>query len=191
MGLRSGAAVGGRSGVDIGAMMAELALAPGYRDDHERDHDMTAGAGSARYSADSRAPEITVVTSLVVAVLIVASALSIAWQRHGLTASAVPLPGWGRFQASCEAGPSPGQGNTPQECVCWEANLRAEAIRPAHAVDALDAAQVRGGEANTVPEKLGFGPIGWAMGGCWLYGGPGAQGVHQQGGADQAVWPGV
>ena len=51
----------------------------------------------------------------------------------------------------------------------WEANLRAEAIRPAYGADALDAAPGRGEEAYTVPEKLGFGPVGWAMGGCWLY----------------------
>jgi hypothetical protein len=130
---------------------------------------MTAGAGSARYGADSRAPEITVAASLVVAALIVASALSIAWHRQALTASVAPLPGWARFQADCKEGPSPGQGNSAQSCVCWEANLRAEAIRPAYAVDALDAAQVGVAEADTVPEKLGFGPVGWAMGGCWLY----------------------
>ena len=147
---------------------------------------MTAGAGSARYSAHSRAPEIALAASLAVAVLIVASALSIAWQRHAVTASVAPLPGWTRFQADCEAGPSPGQGNPPPACVCWEANLRAEAIRPAYAVDALDAAQVAGGEAYTVPEKLGFGPVGLAMGGCWLY-----TGFRERGAADQAVWPGV
>lgn len=130
---------------------------------------MTAGAGSAQYSADSRASKIAAAAPLVVAVLIVASALSIAWQRHAVTASVAPLPGWTRFQADCEAGPSPGQGNTPQACMCWEANLRAEAIRPAYAVGALAAAQAGGGEAYTVPDKLGFGPVGEAMGGCWLY----------------------
>ena len=144
---------------------------------------MTAGAGSARFSSDSRAPEIGLAAPLVVAVLIVASALSVAWQRHAVAASVAPLPGWTRFQADCEAGPSPGQGNTPQACGCWEANLRAEAIRPAYAVDALDAAQVGGGEGYTVPEKLASSPVGWAMDGCWLYAGSGA--------ADQAVWPGV
>jgi hypothetical protein len=132
---------------------------------------MTAGAGSARYSPDSGPPGIAVAAPVVVAVLIVASALTIAWQRPPVPASMAPLPGWTRFQADCEAGPSPGQGNTPQSCVCWEANLRAEAIRPAYAVDALDAAQIGGGEAYTVPEKLGFGPVGLAMGGCWLYAG--------------------
>lgn len=155
-------------------------------DDHERDHDMTAGEGSARHSADSRAPGTTLAATLVVAVLIVASALSMAWQRHALAASVAPLPGWSRFQADCEAGPSPGQGNTPQACACWEANLRAEAIRPAYAVDTLEAAQVPGGAAYTVPEKLRFGPVGFAMGGCWLY-----TGFREQGTADQAVWPGV
>lgn len=130
---------------------------------------MTAGAGSAWYSAHSRASEITIAASLVVALLIVASALSVAWQRQAVTASAAPLPGWATFQAACEAGPSPGQGNPPQACKCWEANLRSEAIRPAYAVDALDAAQVGGGEAYTVSEKLGYGPVGWAMGGCWVY----------------------
>jgi hypothetical protein len=127
-----------------------------------------------------------VAAPFVVAVLIVASALSIAWQRHAATASAAPLPGWTRFQADCEAGPSSGQGNPPQACVCWETNLRAEAIRPASAVDALEAAQVAGGEAYTVPDKLGFSPVGLAMGGCWLYAGFGAQGA-----GDQAVWPGL
>jgi hypothetical protein len=147
---------------------------------------MTAGAGSARYSADSRAPGITAAAPLVVAVLIVASALNIAWQRHAVTASVAPLPGWNRFQADCEAGPSPGQGNTPQACVCWEANLRAEAIRPAYALDALEAAQVAGSEAYTVPERLGPGPVSLATGGCRLY-----TGFSEPGGADQAVWPGV
>jgi hypothetical protein len=174
-----------RLGVDTGAMMAGRALCPRYGDDHERDHDMTAGDGSARHGADSRAPSITVAAPLVVAVLIVACALSMAWQRHAVAASVAPLPGWSRFQADCEAGPSPGQGNTAQACGCWEANLRAEAIRPAHAVDAIEAAQAAGGEAYTVPEKLGFGPVGWAMGGCWLYTG------FRQGAADQAVWPDV
>jgi hypothetical protein len=152
---------------------------------------MTAGAGSAGYTAHSRAPEITVAASLVVAVLIVASALSVAWQWHAVTASMAPLPCWTRFQADCERGPSPGQGNTPQACVCWEANLRAEAIRPAYALDALDAAQVAGGEAFTVPHRLGFGPVGRAMRGCWLYDDSGAQRLRQQGAADQAVWPGL
>jgi hypothetical protein len=147
---------------------------------------MTAGSGSRRYSAGSSAPRIAVAAPLAVAVLIVASALGIAWHQHAVTASAAPLPGWTRFQAACEAGPSPGQGNPPRACTCWEANLRAEAIRPAYAVDALDAAQVPGGEAYTVPQRLGFSPVGLAMGGCWLY-----TGFGQQGAADLTVWPGV
>lgn len=146
---------------------------------------MTAGRGSAWYSAGLRALGITAAAPLVVAVLIVALALSIAWQRPA-AASVAPLPGWSKFQADCQAGPSPGQGNTPESCVCWEANLRAEAIRPTYAVHVLEAVQVAGGEADTVRAKLGFGSVGMAMDGCWLY-----TGFDQQRAADQAVWPGV
>ena len=78
-------------------------------------------------------------------------------------------PAWAEFQGDCVAGPSPGQGSTPQACVCWESNLQAAAIVPGYAVDALDAAQVGGGPAYTVRENLAGGPVGGAMAGCGLY----------------------
>ena len=77
-------------------------------------------------------------------------------------------PAWNEFQADCVAGPSPGQGSTPQACICWESNLQAAAIVPAYAVDALDAAQVGEGPAYTVGENLAGGPVGGAMAGCGL-----------------------
>ena len=85
-------------------------------------------------------------------------------------ASSAPLSvAWSEFQGDCVAGPSPGQGNAPAACVCWEQNLQAVAILPGYAVDALDAAQVGGGPAYTVGENLAGGMVGDAMQGCGLY----------------------
>ncbi len=83
-------------------------------------------------------------------------------------------PAWSEFQRDCTAGPSPGQGSTPQACLCWESHLQAEAIVPGYAVDELNAAQVGGGPAYTVPENLAGGPVGSTMAGCGLYGDSGA-----------------
>lgn len=90
---------------------------------------------------------------------------------HGSTRAPVAAlsPAWSEFQADCVAGPAPGQGSTPQACVCWESNLQAEAIVPAYTVDALNAAQVGGGAPYTVGENLAGGPVGDAMAGCGLY----------------------
>lgn len=78
-------------------------------------------------------------------------------------------PSWAVFGADCEQGPSPGQGNTQSACECWETNLEAAAIQPDYAVDVINAAQVGGGAAYTVPENIGNVAVATAMQGCDLY----------------------
>lgn len=128
-----------------------------------------AGAGAVRYipKPHRRLAWMILVTAGLLSILFVMSRGSAA---HASTRPVVAaLPGWAQFQSDCTAGPAPGQGSTPQACVCWEGNLQAEAIQPAYAVDALNAAQVGGGAAYTVGENLPGGPVGDAMAGCGLY----------------------
>lgn len=85
--------------------------------------------------------------------------------RNGC-ARAGALAGLDSISAGCVAGPSPGQGSTPEACVCWESHLEAVAILPAYAVDVLNAAQVGQGAAYTVRENIGNVAINNAMNGC-------------------------
>lgn len=129
-----------------------------------------AGGGAIRYIPKAHKP-------LAWTILATAGLISIVLLMSGGSAAHASIrapvaalsPAWNDFQADCVAGPSPGQGSTPEACVCWETNLRAAAIMPSYAVDALDAAQVGGGQAFTVGENLGGSALGAAMAGCGLY----------------------
>ena len=128
-----------------------------------------AGAGVRSFRAHTNTPyacTVLAVIALAVGVLLIPGSQPPA--RAAARAAALS-PAWNGFQADCTAGPAPGQGSTPSACVCWEGQLQAEAIQPAYAVDALDAAQVGGGAAYTVGENLSGGPVGSAMAGCGLY----------------------
>ena len=128
-----------------------------------------AGAGIARYRP--REHRTAAWAILAAATLLTTILLSSGGSAHASTSApaVAALPGRGQFQAACEQGPSPGQGNTGESCVCWEANLEAAAIMPGYAVDALNAAQVGGGPAYTVPQNLAGGLLGPAIYGCAPY----------------------
>ena len=131
-----------------------------------------AGAGVARFRDAARPAPFIGAGLLALAFVALVFLLGGGSAAHASTRAPVAAlsPAWGEFQADCVAGPAPGQGSTPQACVCWESNLEAAAIVPGYAVDALDAAQVGGGPAYTVSENLAGDPaIGDAMQGCGLY----------------------
>lgn len=71
------------------------------------------------------------------------------------------------------AGPSPGQGSTPQARRCWETHLEAVDIYPAYAWDVLDAAQIGGATPSgagsyTVARNIGSVAVRRAIAGCHL-----------------------
>jgi hypothetical protein len=66
------------------------------------------------------------------------------------------------------AGPSPGEGSTPEACVCWETKLQAAAIVPGYAVDVLLAAQAGGGLRYMEFENVGNVAVSGAARGCGL-----------------------
>ena len=129
-----------------------------------------AGSGAIRYipKPHKRLAWTVLATAGLLSILLLTSGGSAA---HASTRTPVAAlsPAWNEFQADCTAGPTPGQGSTPQACVCWEGQLQAEAILPGYAVDALDAAEVGGGAGYMVPENLAGGMVGDAMQGCGLY----------------------
>jgi hypothetical protein len=129
-----------------------------------------AGSGAARYiRKPHRGLAWTILaTAGLLSVVLLMSGGSAAHASTPAPAIAALSPAWNSFQSDCVAGPAPGQGSTPEACVCWEQNLVAAAILPGSAVGAIDAAQVGGGPAYTVGENLSGGPVGWAMADCGL-----------------------
>ena len=129
-----------------------------------------AGAGVAHFRNAPRPAPFIGAGLLVGAFVALAFLLSSGSPAHASTPAPVAAlsPAWSEFQTDCTAGPAPGQGSTPQACVCWEGQLQAAAILPGYAVDALDAAQVGGGPSYTVGENLAGGPVGSAMASCGL-----------------------
>ena len=129
-----------------------------------------AGAGVRQFRTRTNKP---IAYSLLAVVALTVCVFAFNGSSSTPVAHAAPVaaytPAWNEFQADCVAGPAPGQGSTPQACLCWETNLQAVAILPAYAVDALNAAQVGGGAAYTVPQNLGNLAISNAMQGCGLY----------------------
>ena len=90
-------------------------------------------------------------------------------QAIAQTPPTLHLGPWKAFLAACEAGPSPGQGNTAEACGCWRSNLQKVAVSPDYALDVLNNAEISGGQAYMVPENIGNVAINQAMNGCGLY----------------------
>ena len=128
-----------------------------------------AGGGIAHFREPPR-PAQFIGPALVVAAVGLVLLLSGGSATHAYRTAPVAAlsPAWSEFQQDCVSGPAPGQGSSPEACVCWEGNLVQAAITPGYAVDALNAAQVGGGPAYTVGENLAGGLLGPAMNGCGL-----------------------
>ncbi|MGO9821957.1 MAG: hypothetical protein ACLPTJ_15090 [Solirubrobacteraceae bacterium] len=129
-----------------------------------------AGAGVRQFRTHTNKPVIGAV--LAVAALVGCMLLIPAGSQaraHTAPPVAALSPAWAEFQSDCVSGPAPGQGSTPQACVCWEGNLQAEVVVPGYAVDALNAAQLGGGPAFTVLQNIGNVAISNAAQGCGLY----------------------
>lgn len=128
-----------------------------------------AGAGVARFRESPRAAQFIGPALVVAAVGLVLLLAGGGAARTYRTAPVAALsPAWNEFQADCVAGPARGQGSSPASCVCWEGNLAQAAIDPDYALDVLNAAQVGGGPAYTVPENIGNFAVNNAMQGCGL-----------------------
>ena len=161
---------------ELDAYQAPPGLSRGFRET-ERTDDESLDLPSMPVPKSQRAPSLPrLPRSLAIIIAGIIAITLIATQIPGPTSQALAqtpvtlhLGPWEGFLAACEAGPSPGQGNTAEACGCWRSNLQKAAILPTYALEVLNSAELSGGQAYMVPENIGNVAINQAMNGCGLY----------------------
>jgi hypothetical protein len=107
--------------------------------------------------------------------------------KASLSHSSSPGGPWAQFVTECRSAPS-----SESSCECWTANLKAEAIEPDDALDALDAAELAADlvsppRAYAVAANVsGDNALNQAAQGCGLFGGARLAPAEQWA---ASVWP--